>query len=132
MPTKRLSMRKLREVLRLRLSAQLSVRQIRDSLRISLGVIQKIIRKADELKLDWPAVDKLDDQQLARAIYPDSDVRTSGSFELPDWSDIFKELRFKNVTKHLLWEEYTQQYPNRSYSYAQYCYLVPDRKQIST
>ena len=126
MPTKRLSMRKLREVLRLRLSAQLSMRQIRDSLRISLGVIQKIIRKADELKLDWPAVDKLDDQQLARAIYPDSDVRTSGSFELPDWSDIFKELRFKNVTKHLLWEEYTQQYPNRSYSYAQYCYLYAD------
>lgn len=28
----------------------------------------------------------------------------------------------KNLTKHLLWEEYTQQYPNSSYS--QYCYQL--------
>jgi len=34
-----------------------------------------------------------------------------------------QELKRKGVTKHLLWEEYTQQYPNRSYSYPQYCFL---------
>jgi len=32
-------------------------------------------------------------------------------------------LRRKGVAKHLLWEEYTQQYPNRCYSYPQYCHL---------
>ena len=30
------------------------------------------------------------------------------------------------MTKLLLWEEYSQQYPNRSYSYAQYCFLYQD------
>ena len=42
---------------------------------------------------------------------------------MPDWKDAYKELHSKHVTKHLLWEEYAQQYPNRSYSYPQYCHL---------
>ena len=49
MPKKRITMRKLRDVLRLRLHAQLSMRHIRDSLRISLGTIQTIDKKAQEL-----------------------------------------------------------------------------------
>ena len=116
-------MRKLREILRLRLSAQLSMRQIRDSLRLSLGAVQKVTTRARELGLDWEAIQKLDDRQLAIAIYPESDTRTSGSLQLPDWREVHKELRCKNITKHLLWEEYSQQYPNRSYSYPQYCHL---------
>jgi transposase len=117
-------MRKLRDILRLRLSAELSMRQIRDSLRLSLGAVQKVIHQADMLGLDWNAIEKLDDQQLAKAIYPDSDTRTSGSLQLPNWGDdVYKELKGKHVTKHLLWEEYTQQYPNRSYSYPQFCFL---------
>lgn len=119
-------MRKLREVLRLRLSANLSMRQIRDSLRISIGVIQKITHRADELGLDWSAIEQLDDRQLAEAIYPESDTRTSGTLQLPDWSVVFQELHRKSVTKHLLWEEYTQQYPNRSYSYPQFCHLYAE------
>ncbi len=109
-------MRKLREILRLRLTAQLSMRQIRDSLRLSLGAVQKITSKAQELGLDWEAIERLDDYQLANAIYPESDTRTSGSLQLPNWQDVYKELHFKHVTKHLLWEEYAQQYPNPSLS----------------
>ncbi len=116
-------MRKLREVLRLRLSAQLSMRQIRDSLRLSLGAVQKITSKADELKLDWDAIQKIDDRQLAKAIYPESDTRASSTLELPDWRDIHKELAYPKMTKHVAWEEYSQTYPNRSYSYPQYCHL---------
>ena len=123
MPTKRLSMRQLREILRLRLHADLSMRQIRDSLRLSLGAVQKVVSKADELGLDWNAIEELDEQQLASAIYPESDTRASSQLELPDWREIYRELKGKGVTKHLLWEEYTQQYPNRSYSYPQYCFL---------
>ena len=63
-------MRQLREILRLRLHAQLSMRQIRDSLRLSLGAIQNVTRKAEQLGLDWEAIEQLDDQQLAQAIYP--------------------------------------------------------------
>lgn len=123
MPTKRTSMRQLRELLRLRLHADLSMRQIQGSLRISLGAVQKIINKAQTEDLDWAAVEKLDDQQLASVFYPASDTRASPHLELPDWVCVHQELRRKGVTRHLLWEEYTQAYPNRSYSYPQYCYL---------
>lgn len=116
-------MRQLREILRLRLHAELSMRQIRDSLRLSLGTVQKVVSTAEEVGLDWETIERIDDQQLARAIYPESDVRTSQHFQLPDWCEVHQELKHKGVTKHLLWEEYTQQYPNRSYSYPQYCFL---------
>lgn len=126
MPTQRISMRQLRELLRLRLHAELSMRQVKDSLRISLGVVQKVTSKAQAQNLNWEAIEKLDDQQLARLFYPASDTRVSGDFELPDWVDVHREMRRKGMTKHLLWEEYSQQYPNRSYSYSQYCYLYQE------
>ncbi|MCB1719621.1 MAG: transposase, partial [Candidatus Competibacteraceae bacterium] len=92
-------------------------------LRISLGVIQKITSQAEAIGLDWPTIEQMDDRQLAQAIYPQSDVRTSGSLQLPDWHEVHQSLKAKGVTKQLLWEEYSQQYPNRSYSYPQYCHL---------
>ena len=126
MPTQRLSMRQLRELLRLRLHANLSLRQIKASLRLSLGVIQKVTHRAQTLGLDWPAIDALDEQQLAHLFYPNADTRTSTTFQLPDWIETHQELKRKGVTKHLLWEEYTQSYPNRSYSYPQYCFLYQE------
>ena len=126
MATKRIPMRQLREILRLRLHAKLSMRQIRDSLRLSLGAIQKAVSKAEALALDWEAIEKLDDSHLAAKIYPQADTAKSSHKELPDWVDIYRELKRKGMTKQLLWEEYTQQYPNKSFSYAQYCRLYRD------
>ena len=123
MATKRIPMRQLREVLRLRLHAQLSLRQIRDSLKLSLGAIQKVISKADELSLTWDAIEKLNDQQLIQQFYSTPDTRQSSKFQLPDWIDLYQELKRKGTTKYLLWEEYCQQYPDRHYSYSQYCIL---------
>jgi transposase len=126
MATKRIPMRQLREILRLRLHAKLSMRQIRDSLRLSLGAIQKAVSKAEALELDWEAIEKLDDSHLAAKIYPQADTAKSSHKELPDWVDIYRELKRKGTTMQLLWEEYSQQYPNRSFSYAQYCRLYRD------
>ncbi len=116
-------MRNLREILRLRLQAGLSLRQIKSSQRVSLGAVQKIVSQAVDQGLDWLAIEHLDEQQLARLFYPESDTRVSSQFQLPDWLIMHQELKRKGVTKHLLWEEYTQRYPNRSYSYPQYCFL---------
>jgi len=122
MPNKRLSMRQLREILRLKLQANLSVRQIQRSLRISVGAISKVLNKATDQGIDWSTVAELDDVQLADRFYPRADTRKSTHFEMPDWREVHQELSRKGMTKHLLWEEYTQQYPNRSYSYPQYCH----------
>ena len=115
-------MRQLREILRLHLQSQLGVRHIHRSLRLSVGVVSKILNKAQELSLDWDAIEKLDEVQLAQLFYPRANNQLSSTMVMPNWTQVRKELTGKNVTKYLLWEEYTQQYPNSSYSYSQYCY----------
>jgi len=63
----------------------------------------------------------LDDSQLARLFYPKADTRTSTRYQVPDWPIVHQELKGKGVTKQLVWEEYTERYPNRCYSYSQFC-----------
>lgn len=121
MATKRTTMRKIREILRLRWSSGLSIRQISASAKASVGAIQKLLTRAEALGLTWPLPDDLDDAGLARLLYPGADTRVSSRFEVPDWPTIHQELKHKGVTKQLLWEEYAEQYPNRCYSYSQFC-----------
>jgi len=59
-------MRKIRDVLRLRLAVGLSIRQIKASTKVSVGAIQQLLVKADELEVSWPLPPELDDNQLAR------------------------------------------------------------------
>ncbi len=114
-------MRKIRDILRLRLSAGLSIRAINASTKVSVGAIQKLLTQAKALELDWPLPAELDDSQLARLFYPEADTRVSSRYQAPDWASIHQELKRKGMTKQLLWEEYTRQYPNRCYSYSQFC-----------
>ena len=121
MAAKRITMRKIRDILRLRLAAGLSIRQIKASTRVSIGSIQKLLSQAEQLGLSWPLPEDLDDNRLAQLFYPGTDTRVSARYQLPDWSVIHQELKRKGMTLQLLWEEYTQQYPNRCYSYPQFC-----------
>jgi transposase len=99
----------------------LSIREIHRSTKVSVGSIQTLLSKAKLMNLSWPLPDELDDAQLARRFYPQADTRHAKRFQEPDWADLRKQLSRKGVTKLLLWEEYTQQYPNRCYSYSQFC-----------
>ena len=121
MTAKRTTMRKIRDVLRLRLSAGLSIREIGRSTKISVGGIAKLLAKAKALELSWPLPEGLDDNRLANLFYPAADTQTSRRHQVPDWPVIHLELKRPHMTKQLLWEEYTQQYPNRCYSYSQFC-----------
>ena len=114
-------MRKIRDILRLLLSAGLSIRQILDGTKVSIGAIQKLLTKADALGLNWPLPEDMNDSRLARLFYPEADTRAAARHQIPDWQVIHQELTRKGVTKQLLLEEYTQQYPNRCYSYSQFC-----------
>jgi transposase len=114
-------MRKIRDVLRLRLSGDLSIREISRSTKLSVGGIQKLLARATELGLTWPIPDDLHDNQLARLFYPAADTGSSRWFQMPDWPTLHQELKRPHMTKQLLWEEYIEQYPNRCYSYSQFC-----------
>lgn len=114
-------MRKIREVLRLRLSAGLSFRQISASTKLSVGAIQKLSKEAERLELSWPLPDELDDSKLAGLFYPQADTRVLARRQVPDWKIVHQELKRKGMTKQLLWQEYTERCPNSCYSYSQFC-----------
>ena len=115
-------MRKLRDILRMRLSGDCSIREISRSTKVSVGSIQKLLTKAQALELTWPLPEELDDGQLARLFYPTADTSTSGHLQIPDWPTVHQELKRPHMTKQLVWEEYTRQYPNRSLSYSRFCH----------
>ena len=121
MAAPRMTMRQIREILRLRLAAGLSIRQIRQSTKASIGAIQKLLARAAQLELGWPLPDELDDAGLARLFYPNADARISAEHHMPDWEGVHQELQRPGLTLRLLWEEYAARYPNSSYSYSQYC-----------
>ena len=64
MPGERLSMRKIREVLRLRFAQGLSQRAIGISLRLSTGAVNACLSRARLAGLSWPLPEALDDSQL--------------------------------------------------------------------
>ena len=121
MAAQRTTMRKIREILRLRLAAGLSIRQISQSTKASVGAIQKLLAQAAQLELGWPLPDDLDDAGLARLFYPHADARVSAEHHMPDWESVHRENQRPDMTLRLLWEEYAARYPNSSYSYSQYC-----------
>ncbi|MEO6354017.1 MAG: IS21 family transposase, partial [Burkholderiaceae bacterium] len=120
MPAPRITMRKLKEVLRLKLDAKLSHERIAAALGISKGVVAKYVGLAAAAGLDWPAVQSLDEAALERQLLvapekPRDHVQ-------PDYGRIHHELRRKGVTLMLLCEEYRADYADKqTYSYSQFC-----------
>ena len=69
MPAERLSMRKVREILRLRLGLGLSLRDVGRSVRVSSSTVSDCVSRAVVAGLGWPLPDGLDDAGLeARAV----------------------------------------------------------------
>lgn len=115
----RSSMRKIKDVLRLKHEARLSCRQIAASLKLSVGVVSKYTRAAEAAGLSWPLPDGLDDSTLEAQLFPPS--TTACEHLMPDCAHVHQELRRKGVTLMLLWEEYRLSCTGPAYQYAQFC-----------
>jgi predicted transcriptional regulator len=61
-------MRKIKDVLRLKLDAKLSHQQIADALGLSKGVVTKYIGLAAAAGLDWLTVQAMDEAPLERRL----------------------------------------------------------------
>src|SRR5947209_1033386 len=92
MPTKRISMRKIKEILRLE-AAGLSVRQMAASLHLSVGAIAKYLKAAEGAGLSWPLPDSLDETQLEAMLFPVAPAPSR--FAQPDFRYVHQELKRK-------------------------------------
>ena len=106
MSGERLSMRKIREVLRLRLDQGLPQRAVAQSLGLSQGAVHGYVARARRAGLSWPLPEGLDDSQLDALLYPPPPAVATDQRPVPDWAEVHRELRRPNMTLALLWEEY--------------------------
>jgi len=112
-------MRKIREVLRLYFAAALSIRAIARSLATSPSTVGNCLRRAKAAGVSWPVPETLDDAGLERRLYPPP-PSSRASRPLPVWSEVHRELRRKNVTLALLWDEYKALHPE-GLQYSWFC-----------
>jgi transposase len=120
MPQDKLSMRKIRDVLRLRHTTDLSFEAIARALNISKGVVGKYLKLAADAGLGWPLPDDLDDGSLERRLYSQASARASAFIE-PDYAVMHRELKRKGVTLTLLWEEYRAAVGVAAFQYTAFC-----------
>lgn len=120
MPTGRLTMRRIRDVLRLKFAQGLSERAIAASLGLGKGSVGAYLRRAREAGLSSPLPEGLDDDSLELLLFPASPTVPDPDRPVPDWSAIDKELRRRGVTRMLLWQEYRAQHPG-GFGYTWFC-----------
>ena len=120
MPTERLSMRRLRDLLRLKYAQGLSSRAIASSLSISKGAVGAYLSRVRAAGLSWPLPPELDDDALELLLFPGQVCSRVPERPVPDRGAVVRELRRKGVTRALLWEEYRAAYPE-GYGYAWFC-----------
>lgn len=121
MPTERLSMRRIRELLRLKYAQGLSSRAIASSLSVSKGAVGAYLSRVRAAGLSWPLPPDLDDDDaLELLLFPGQVGSRVPERPVPDWGAVDRELRRKGVTRALLWEEYRAAYPE-GYGYAWFC-----------
>ena len=68
MVAKKVSMRNIKEILRLKFEAKLSHRQIAQSLRVSVGTVSLYTNRATAAGLTWPLPDSMTEQALEATI----------------------------------------------------------------
>jgi transposase len=116
----RLSMRKIKEVLRLKLEQGLTNRAIARSCSIGRATVGEYLRRATAAGLSWPLPEGLDEAELERKLFPSLPFMPLALRPLPHWSEIHQELRRKGMTLFLLWEEYRQVNPD-GFQYSWFC-----------
>lgn len=123
MPKERVTMRKVREILRLVWSCSQSRTATAKSCGVSKTAVTDTVRRAMMAKLSWPLPCYLDDTALESLLYPPANRSPTFSRPQPDWNALNNELvTHKNLTLMLLWQEYKERDPE-GYQYSQYCEL---------
>ena len=122
MPTKRVSMQKFKEVIRLK-AAGLALRPIAVAVRLSLGAVAKYAKAAESAGLTWPLPVELSDAALSQLLLGTPPASTPPcKHVVPDYPALHHELKRKGVTLQLLWQEYREGHADqRTYGYSQFC-----------
>ena len=93
MSQKRLSMRKIREVLRLKFELGLNNRQIAASCRVSHVTVGKYLARFAKSGLSWPLPPETDDNEVICRLFSDTKSPGQPSRPLPDLANTHRVMR---------------------------------------
>ena len=127
MARKSITMRYVKDILRLKHQNHLSVRQIAGSCGLPASTVGDYLQRAQAAGLNWPLPEGISDSQVMEQLLQPAPVapENSAAKVLPDWPGIHEQLRRKGVTLQLLWQEYNQANP-QGYQRSQFCQLYRD------
>lgn len=112
MPAERVSMRKIREVLRLYYDFGFSTRRIAGQVGIGDSTVTKYLARFRASGLNWPLPEDLGDRELERRLFPVTPSTPARERPLPDWAWVHRELHRRGVTLSLVWQEYREANPD--------------------
>lgn len=120
MARKGISMRKAKEILRLKHVLGLTNRQIGSALKMSHVTVGTYLKLAAEAQLGWPLPAEVPDSRLMDLLRVSARPPEQARRPLPDMDWLYREMKKKHVTLQLLWEEYRRAHPD-AYAYTQFC-----------
>src|SRR5215468_7118095 len=127
MPKNRVSMRKIREVLRLTHEHKLSVRQVSKATGVGKTAVSEFVARAKVIGITWPIPPEISDAELEARLFTPAGLRES-TRPVPDWVKVHQELKRRHVTLMILWEEYRAEVCN-GHGYSRYCELYAEWKR---
>jgi len=122
MAKERLSMRKIKEVLRLYFEHKQPIRQIAPSCNIARSTVADYLYRAEQAGITWPLPAEMDDAALENRLFPPVTAVSPEKRQMPPLEYLHQERKKKGVTLMLLWHEYKQANPD-GYQYSQFCEL---------
>lgn len=102
MANRRLSMRKTKEILRLKYKLRLSNRKIARSCSISPETVGKVLQRAEKAGITWPLPDETENTHLEEFLFGKQTPFSGVKRPLPDMEYIHQKLRCQRVTLRLL------------------------------
>ena len=82
----RMSMRKIREVLRLTHELGLSVRQVREATGVGKTAVSEYVSRAKVVGITWPIPPEITDADLERRLFAPAGFHEGSTKPLPDWT----------------------------------------------
>jgi transposase len=123
MPTQRLSMRRIKQLLAMHFGAGASTRAISRELGIAPSTVREYLGRASAAGIGWPLAADVTDESLMARLFVNAGVRTGARFHAePNWSALVRELKRPGVNLLVLWEEYRALHP-QGYAYSRFCQL---------
>ena len=123
MPTERIAMRRVRELLRLTRDAGLSVSEVARRMGLARSTLREMHQRLERSGLPWPLPLDLTDAELEARLYGEAgSKRGDRRRPEPDWAALNRELKRKHVTLQILWDEYIEAHPD-GYRYSRFCEL---------